>query len=172
MGESILGAPLTPPLHLTFVRHSLHICVNIQVEPIIRTFFWAGVQFAKSLYKSLLFLSSLRFFVDKVHGAVAGGEAWGEADIGPALRFATFARLALPCQAFHTFVPAPPCHKGCSVAKGSPRALEFTVNYNFWGESGHFWGVSMLSSLFAFVCHLCYRWATQTIQTTCTYNIS
>ena len=84
------------------------------------------------------FLSEV--FVDKVHGAVAGGEAWGEADTGPALRVATFARLALPCQAFHTFVPTPT--KAGSVAKGSPKALGFTVNYisvffqTFWPRKG------------------------------------
>ena len=54
------------------------------------------VQLAKYLKNifSVSFLSKI--FVDKVHGAVAGGEAWGEADTGPALRFATFARLAKP----------------------------------------------------------------------------
>ena len=66
------------------------------------------------------FLSEV--FVDKVHGAVAGGEAWGEADTGPALRVATFARLALPCQAFHTFVPTTPCHKGCQRCKRKPES--------------------------------------------------
>ena len=43
----------------------------------------------------LLFLSC-KIFVDKVQRAVAGGEAWGKADIGPALQLAaTFARLHL-----------------------------------------------------------------------------
>ena len=54
------------------------------------------VQLAKYLKNifSVSFLSKI--FVDKVHGAVAGGEAWGEADIGPALQpAATFARLHL-----------------------------------------------------------------------------
>lgn len=119
--DSWARPPLTPPLHLSFARYSLHICSNwtIHHKCNLRG---GGVQFAKSVCNifTVSFLSEV--FVDKVHGAVAGGEAWGEADTGPALRVATFARLALPCQAFHTFVPTTPCHKGCQRCKRKPES--------------------------------------------------
>ena len=80
----------------------------------------------------LLFLSC-KIFVDKVQRAVAGGEAWGEADIGPALLLAsTFARLHLALLLGKPSTPLsnqPPATKAGSVAKGSPKALRFTVNY-------------------------------------------
>ena len=77
-----------------------------------------------------MFLSPVsRFFSLLTYwtGAVAGGEARGEADIGPALR-----DLCTPCLAFGKpstpLSQLPRATKAGSVAKGSPKALEFTVN--------------------------------------------
>ena len=94
------------------------VCINIYIKP-------------------LLFLSSLQLLFCKVHVAVAGGEAWGEADTGPqAHRLThrpssppTFARLASTSCTFHTFVQNLSATKDGSVAKGSPKALQPHVNH-------------------------------------------
>ena len=78
---------------------------------------------------SLLFLSSLRFSLTKCMGL------WQGVRPGVRLTQAQLSALrplhALPCLAKPStpLSQLPPATKAASVAKGSPKALEFTVNY-------------------------------------------